>query len=114
MYGNLPQMLTFSFSCIQTSQDCDHKFISSSPPFIKSRNECQWCSRRQLQFVDGNSHGNSLLDHTLHQILGIDKIELQKRSAFFILHLKEVKGLSKTAIQTVISGYEDMLHYSGL
>ena len=62
--------------------------------------------------VDGDSHSSSLLNHTLHQILGIDKIEQQKRSALFILHLKEVKGLSETAIQTVVSGFEDMLQYT--
>ena len=62
--------------------------------------------------VDDFSHEHSILDHRVHQILGIDISEQQKKSALFILYLKEVKGLSETAIQSVIAGYENMLHYS--
>ena len=50
--------------------------------------------------------------HTVHQILGTDKFEQKKESAMFILHLKEVKCLSESAVQSVISSYQGMLKYS--
>lgn len=59
-----------------------------------------------------DNHSEYLFDHTLYQLLGTDKLKQQKKSAFFILYLKEIKGLSETAIQTVISGYGDMLQYT--
>ena len=55
------------------------------------------------------SGSSSLLQHTVHQLLGIDELEQKKKSALFILHLKEIKSLSETAVQTVISGCKDML-----
>ena len=55
---------------------------------------------------------SDLLQHTVHQLLGTDKIEQKRKSALFILYLKEVKSLSETAIQTVISGCQNMLDYN--
>ena len=46
-----------------------------------------------------NTFEHSAIDHTVHQLLGTDKIEQKKRSAVFILYLKEVKGLSESDIR---------------
>lgn len=53
-----------------------------------------------------------LLTHTVHQILGTDDLEQRKKSALFILHLKEIKGLSESAVQSVITSYQGMLEHS--
>ena len=115
MYGQLSQMLIFLSHVYR-----HHRTVitNSSPIVHHPPTDFEDAGSRPVDnlcnpsVVVGDSHSSSLLNHTLHQILGIEKIEQQKRSALFILHLKEVKGLSETAIQTVVSGNEDMLQYS--
>lgn len=54
------------------------------------------------------------LMHTVNHILGIDELEQKKKSALFILYLKEIKCLSETAVQDIISSYKSMLEHSVL
>ena len=54
----------------------------------------------------------SLLDHTVHHLLGISQNEQEKKSALFILELKEVRGLSEVAIKAVVSGCNNMIEYN--
>ena len=62
--------------------------------------------------MDIQEENGSLLDHTVHQLLGTDQNEQKKKSALFILELKEVRGLSEVAIKWVISGCNEMLCYN--
>ena len=75
------------------------------------------CSEQSPECEQGSSYNitqppEDPLMHTVHQILGTDKFEQKKESAMFILHLKEVKCLSESAVQSVISSYQGMLKYS--
>ena len=51
-------------------------------------------------------------DHSLHQILQEDDVQQQKRSALFLLKLKEVKGLSQSAVNVVVSGCQELFQHS--
>lgn len=54
----------------------------------------------------------SLFDHSLHQILKEDYVQQQKRSALFLLNLKEVKGLSQSAVNSVVGGCQELFQHS--
>ena len=52
------------------------------------------------------------IQHTVHQLLGVEKQEQKKKSALFILYLKKIKCLSEAAVQVVISKCQEMIDYS--
>lgn len=52
------------------------------------------------------------LQHSIDQIMGTDHEEQQKKSALFILNLKEVRGLSESAVSHVVKEAQKVFRHT--
>ncbi len=64
--------------------------------------------------VDFGSSNTALANfqHTIDQLLGIDDEEQMKKSALFILNLKEIRGWSESAVDHIVIETQKLFNHT--
>lgn len=52
------------------------------------------------------------MSHEVNQLLGTDSFEQKKKSMLFLMHLKEERLMSQSAINDVVSGMKEVFEHS--